>query len=408
MKSLPGLSSLLIVCAGISPLTGATGDPFGYITLSRPAGSTGLLGLPMVEDYRHLGFATAVGSDYIDFANPLDVSMLGDAGSGFIEVREGPHAGLTLQASGIAGQRIFLDRSPAGLVFPGNKVGIRPNFTIASIFGANNFTGVLEAETAEEADTIGIWNAVTQSSKIYYYKTGAGWREVGNEAAGDQSGTPIPYPSALTVNRRANTRLDVVVLGAVPMPMTQQILPVWPGRNLLSGPFASVTRIDDWGLRSSLFPILAGPSAPRSDTMRLTYGDGSSSKVVYFRENQGWRTVGRPEDAADTRVEFSQAIDFQRAGPAGYVRFAGVIPPVTAALQTTAIATVPIQKVANTPDGPRIEWASEAGTTYQIQARAGSQLAWADLGEPVVADGPLSHAIRRPEGNGILRILVAP
>jgi hypothetical protein len=403
-----GLPFLLSMVAGVAHVPGGTGDPFGYFTLTRPARSSGLLGLPMVEGYRHLGTATAVGTDFIEFGDPLAASMLGTAGSGFIEVREGIHAGLTLQATGINGHRIFLNRPTVDLVSPGDTVGIRPNFTIGAIFGADNFAELLEGEDPGSADTLGIWDAATQSSRVYYFKTGAGWREAGNEATGDQSGAVIPYPTALNFIRRGTTPLEVVVAGAAPMPLTQQILPVWPGRNLLSGPYASAPRIDEWGLRSPLFPILAGPSAPRSDTLRLTYADGSSSQVVYFRENHGWLAVGRPEDAADTRVEFFQAIDLNRAGPAGYIRFAGVLPTEASALRTLPPATVPIQKLGTTAEGVRIEWASTAGTTYRIQARATGQAAWSDLGDAVVADGPLCHAFRQPEGNGILRILVAP
>lgn len=406
MKLRPGLCSLLILCAGVPTLSGDTSDIVGYITLSLPAQATGLLSLHLVEGTRHLGSVTAVGADYVELSGSLDALALGDANRGSIHVRAGAHPGLNLRANGISGQRVLLERSPVGLVFTGDLVGVRPDATLASFLGADNSANVQEAASPEAADAIGIWDAETQTSKVYYFKSGAGWREVGNDAAGDQSGTRIPYPGALNFTRRATTPLNIVVFGVVPMPLAQQILPVWPGRNLISAPFSSVTRIDDWGLQSPPFDILAGPSAPRSDTLRLTYIDGSSSKVVYFRENLGWRTVGRPEDASNTMVEFSQAVDFQRAGPAGFVRFIGVTE--AAALRSTVVATVPIQKVANTPDGPRVEWTGEAGTTYQIQARAIGQLAWRNLGDPIVADGPLCHAIRHPQGNGTLRILVDP
>jgi hypothetical protein len=408
MKPRCNLLSLLILCAGATRLAGDTSDTAGYLTLALPAQATGLLSLHLVEASRHIGFITSVGSDHVEFAEPLDELALGDQGRGSIQVREGTHPGLNLRATGINGRRVLLDRSPAGLILPGDLVDVRPDLTLASVFGAANFAEIQEATNPDAADVVGIWNPESQTSKVYYFKSGAGWREVGNEAAGDQSDTRLPYPAALNFTRRATTPLHIVVSGIVPMPLAQQILPVWPGRNLISAPLSSITRIDDWGLQSPPFDILSGPSAPRSDTLRLTYSDGSSSKVVYFRENHGWRSVGRPGDASNTTVEFSQAVDFQRAGPAGFVRFKGVIPPEPAALRTTAIATVPIQKVANTRDGPRLEWASEAGTTYQIQARAIGQLVWQDLGGPVVADGPLCHAIRHPEGHGTLRILVAP
>jgi hypothetical protein len=407
MNFRPGLASLLVLCVGITRAVGDESDIVGYNTVSIPAGSTGLLALQMVEGTRYIGSVSSVGTDYVEFADVLDPSMLGAQGSGSIHVRAGTHPGLNLRANGISGRRVSLDRSPVGWISPGDQVGIRPDSTFASIFGAEEVWSLQTAADPDDADLVGIWDAVTQTSRVYFFKSGAGWREVGNESAGDRSETVIPHPAALIFTRRGATPLDFVVVGTVPMPLAQQILPVWPGRNLISSPFSSITRIDDWGLQSPPFDILAGPSAPRSDTLRLTYADGSSSKVVYFRENQGWRTVGRPEDAADTRVEFSQAVDFQRAGPAGFIRFTGVVEGPSPLL-TQPIATVPIRKVANTPEGPRIEWASEAGTTYQIQARASGQLAWADVGDPVVADGPLSHAIRRPEGNGILRILVAP
>jgi hypothetical protein len=408
-------AALLVAAAGVSvPVRAATTDPSGYISHTIPAGTQRLIGVSLHDFKGFTSIVEGVSATGLTLKDTVAADLFSESDSGFLNVRVGAYAGMTTTVTSFSGKELTLTRSMVGLISPGDQVEILPNRTIGGLFGVRNSADLLAGENPAEADTIGVWNAETQSSRVFYYRTGEGWRESGNEAAGDQAGLTIPFPAALVINRRGSTPLQVTVVGGVPMPLEQRYFEVVPGRNLISAPFSREGTISEYGLydEASPFSVTGGASAPEADTIRFSnLSAATDSEVIYYRLGQGWRTAGTDGDAGNTPIEIGQSMDFQRRGPAGFIKARGVVTespsPSGAALavQAAPMPTVAIERTVPAAGGVQLEWNAEAGATYQVQTQTSAGNTWVNLGEPVVAQGTKASTICRPSGQGFLRIV---
>jgi uncharacterized protein (TIGR02597 family) len=392
--------------------TADTTDPWGYIVNTVPGGSQRLVGVSLTGYGTFYGTVTGVTATGLTFAEPVADTLFREASSAFLTVRKGSFAGLALTVTGHSGNEITLGQSAAEWIAPGDEIQIFANHTIGDLFGDHNQVGLLAAGDATSADTIGLWNPQTQSSRVFYFRAGEGWREAGNEGAGDQSNATVPYPAALVINRRGSTPLNFTLVGGVPMPLENRYFQVTPGRNLISAPFTVASRIADYGLFESGSPysMLGAASAPEADTIRLSnFSAATDTQVMYYRLGQGWRFVGTEGDAGDTPIELGQSMDFQRRGPAGIIKALGIAeqgPSSVARSVSISTAIVPIRRMTPAAGGMQIEWTGEAGATYQIQTCPTGEAAWTNLGEPVAGSGESFSSFCQPSGQGFLRIVM--
>jgi uncharacterized protein (TIGR02597 family) len=387
-------------------------DPVGYCAYVIPGGSNRLIGVPLTRYPTYEGQVVSVSPAGIVMPAAVLASYFGGANSAIVQVRTGTHAGLTFTATGYSGSTLLLDRSPVDLTAAGETIQIIPNHTLGTLFGENNSSGLQEGEEAGLADTVSIWNATNQSSRIFYYRSGNGWREAGNEAAGDQSAVGIPFPDALVIRRRATTPLTLTVVGAVPVPSDYRYFRVLPGRNLVSAPFSAASTVVDYELymEGSPFSVNAGASAPEADTIRFSnFSTATDSEVIYYRAGEGWRMAGSGSDAGATPVELGQAMDFQRKGEEGIIRTRGIVIPMylqtEQAAGTPASEEVALKEFHANPGGIQLTWPSKPGTTYRIQTRLPGNGAWQDLGTPVLANENPTTASRQVSGGGLIRII---
>ena len=394
-------------------------DPVGYGLWVVPAKSTRLAALQFVNGWTLKGVVTEVGADHIRATGWISDDPLGDSGSAIVRFRSGAYAGLTIPLTHITGNTVGLVRSPVGMIQPGDEFTVHPDWTMEQVFGEDNHQGLLEGDSMKTADTVSLWNQTEQKSHIYYFKSGEGFREAGNEDAGDQLGVVVPALSGLVITNRRQTELKIVLTGLVPMPQEQAFLWVEPGRNILSLPFNNVGSLDNLFLNHppALHTFISGPAAPKADTLKLSFGSGAKTPILYFKEGRGWWAVGGrghggPANAGGTPVEIWAGMDYNRVGPAGYLGLRGVIPdssptPASASLAATPPATVPVSKVGSCKEGIRIEWKHvETGARYQVQSKDYASVGWTDLGEPVTPTTELGSLTCRPEGRGELRVLI--
>lgn len=404
---------LLGTLGAVVPASAAVTDPVGYLACSIPGGSRRLVGVHLTQDATHSAKISSVLPQRIALPAPVQAAYFGGAATLMVQVRDGQRAGITFTTTGFEGNELILDSSPSGLIFPGDTVALFPNYTLNKLFGANNTFGLQVGETAEEADTVSLWNAASQTSRVFYLRSGEGWREAGNEAAGDRGEVTISFPEAMMVNRRGTSDLQITVAGVVPMPLEQRYFRVLPGRNLITAPFSMSPTVGGYGLyeEDSSFSVIAGASAPEADTIRFTSPNTAiESEVLYYRTGHGWRRAGTGEDADSTLVELGQAMDFQRVGEAGFIRSHGI--PENPPLRALASApvqvetpTVPIQTLQAGAGSLSFGWSGEAGATYQIQCRPPGA-AWQNLGGEVVATEGVTTTVRPvTTGGGELRIV---
>jgi hypothetical protein len=381
-------------------------DPSGYYTMTVPGNSQGLVPVLLVSGVSFKETVTEVTAAGIRFADDIPASVFAPSGRGFADVRVGAMAGLAIPATGFSGNFLELERSPVGLISPGDFVGVRAEQTLGRIFGSADYTPLQTGENAEQADTLGIWDARTQTSRVFFFLTGQGWREVGKENEGDKASTLISFPGGIIVRRRAATALSAILVGVVPAPWEQRFHPVWLGRNLVSAPFSLAKTVSEFmnPLEDAPHTVTAGTSAPRSDTLRFTRSDGSLSPVIYFKESDTWRAVGSNEEAGGTDMSFSQCLDLQRTGGPGYIRFAFVAENALRQAQQAAVAEVP-NTCDVSADGLTVRWVAEPGAVYQVQSMGMRESIWKNVGEPVEAATSAASLTFRPEGAGRLRVI---
>ncbi|MGB6220106.1 hypothetical protein [Haloferula sp.] len=410
----------ICLAGGIATTFAEVTDPVGYMTLILPAESTGILSINLVKYNSFIGTVTTTDGATLSFDRPVPSTLFHSYEKGtwhqgyaaFCEVREGNHAGINFRVDSFSENTITLNRSPDGLIDVGDSIGVRPEWTLGEIVDRLKESDLQAGTGADEADIIGTWDAETQTARGFFLHTNGSLLEIGEEPQGDRSATIVHFPDALSFTRRGETEIKVIVIGAVPMPFDQfRYLPVWPGRNLLSGPFTSASSVEGWGMfeNGSPFSVLSGPSAPTSDTLRLTLPDGSESPLLYHRQGLGWRMVGESGSGAETPIDLTQAIDFRRVGPAGFIKFAGTTPESPSRLRALAnVDTVPVESYQY--DGPavRLNWKSIPGQTYQIQTRALGTQTWKNLGTPVTANDHTSHTTCEPTGTGAFRLIKQP
>lgn len=398
-------SLTILLCLGISMAAADTSDPVGYMTFRLVAGKKGALPVPLANDYRVLGAVSAAGADFVEYPHDLSPELLGVSGSACLDVRSGPGAGQSLRVTGVAGRRVTFE-SPA--LFPisvGTEVGVRPNWSLGELIGSPPFPGIQEGESHATADVLGLQDPLTQATREFYYKSGEGWREIGHESEGDRSAVAIPYRSSLQFLRRGATDVSIVLSGTVPMfDATSHWVRVWPGRNLITAPFSAATKVEDLFIPSSL---VSGRSAPRSDSFRLVYPDATRSPILYFHQLRGWTSVGGgPDNAGEIPVALAEAMDFQHVGEGAYLQFNTDFSSAGARAAGPAEQVVEVDAGLSDFPARKIGWASQPGTTYQVQVQPSGSTRWIDHGSPVLAGGAVCQKECRPEGRGIFRIVV--
>ena len=410
--SIHGQAGRLLLLLGslgaVLPASAAVTDPSGYLAYNIPGGSRRLVGVHLTREATHSAKISSVLPQRIALPAPVQAGYFGGAATVMVQVRDGQRAGITFTATAFEGNELILDSSPVSLIAPGDTVALFPNYTLSKLFGPNNTFGLQTGETMEEADTVSLWNAASQTSRVFYLRSGQGWRESGNEAAGDCGQVTISFPEAMMVNRRGTSNLEFVVAGVVPMPLEQRYFRVLPGRNLITAPFSISPTVGGYGLyeEGSPFSVIAGASAPEADTIRFTNPLTTiESEVLYYRSGHGWRLAGTGENADSTLVELGQAMDFQRVGEAGFIRSQGIpVNPPLRALASAPVSTVPIEGLQAEPGSLRISWSGEAGASYQVQKRPLRE-GWQDLGAEVVSSGGVTTTVCPATGGGELRIV---
>lgn len=409
----------MLLFAGLAQVRGAPtySDPFGYIIHAIPGNSESLLALQLAKHASFMETVTEVTPAGIRFATIIPGGVFGSVGRGYMEVRTGNMAGLGIPATGFSGNFLSLERSPVGLVSPGDYVSIREEQTLGELFGRPEDFPFQTGTSVETADNISIWDARTQSSRVFYFHTGLGWREAGKANEGDKAETPVLFPSGVIVRRRASTPVDVIVSGAVIIPMTQRYHPVWPGRNIVSAPLTTAPSINHY-IRPMLdapHTVTSADSAPKADTLRfysLNPGPPRSvsiSPVIYFRNNQ-WRVAGSNDDAGNSSILLVPCLDLQRVGPAGYIRFEGVEDPQASQSPVAAAIAAPANEVkpvtlSGSAAGLCVRWPAESGMTYQVQTRSFGSTSWTSLQAPVQATTSTASIEFRPAGNACIRVI---
>jgi uncharacterized protein (TIGR02597 family) len=310
--------------------TTATTDPVGFITLNVPGTGGGpsagisFTGLSMTRAVEYQGSAETVGVNTLvdNEATWTDNQFNGAAGAYFLEITTGPNAGSTydIQSTSAGTKTITLAQNLAAGTTAPVTFKVRKHWTIASVFGANNESG-LGGGGPSTADQILCYTGSAYDS--YYYQTtglgGVGWRKGGAPTV-DASATVLFPEDGLIIKRYQAAPVNVVLLGAVKMGQTS--IPVVSGVNIVSNVYAASMTLGTSGLYTGNSATgLAGGSVSTADQILLW--NGTTYDSYYYQTSglggTGWRKGGAPTvDAAATAIPTGASIVIKRQGASGF------------------------------------------------------------------------------------------
>jgi uncharacterized protein (TIGR02597 family) len=212
---------------------------------------------------------------------------------------------------------LVLVQNLANGVSPGAVFKVRKHWTIASVFGVNNSSG-LAGGTADTADQILVLNQQTKAYDTYYYQTsaaGTGWRSTAS-ATNDASGTVLYSDEGIIINRKQQSPVSIVLTGAVKMGQTS--VPVLTGTNVIGNVYAANMTLATSGLYTGDAATgLKGGGGSSAD--RVLVWNGTGYDVFFYQTAEvgspGWRSGGdRVNDAGNTPIPLGSSFIIKRDG----------------------------------------------------------------------------------------------
>jgi hypothetical protein len=179
-----------------------------------------------------------------------------------------------------------------GVVSVGDSYRIRAHFTIASLFGTNNETGLQSAGNTAQADNVMVVIPQTQQTlTVFYYDDGVshGWLTADYNPAANL----VIYPEqGLLVRRVAAGDRNLYLNGTVKTGVT--VAPIEPGYNLV-GTLKSLSNLTLGTLNiytgNQTTGLASGGNTADSDTLLVVQRDGTAATYFYYKDNsgnQGW------------------------------------------------------------------------------------------------------------------------
>lgn len=324
--------ALSLLCTSLC--SGQTSDPVGIMTLNVAGMGSGSspqytsFGLGLTRPVLSQGTVDQFGTNTIvnneDGWTDNEFNSYGTVSNPcYVEFTSGVNAGVVLDiAATSASSRSIttVQNLPSGVAV-GDQFKIRQHWTIGSVFGANDQSG-LGAGTVTSADEILIWNTGTQAYDIYYYQTsgvgGIGWRKGGSPTV-DASTTPIAPFAGLTIKRQQAANFSFVICGSVKT--GQSSIPIVPGNNAVANVYATSMTLGDSGLYTGNAATgIAGGTITTADQV-LTW-DGIGYNVYYYQtfgvSGVGWRSSSNQTDVSGTVIPAGTSVVINRKASSSF------------------------------------------------------------------------------------------
>jgi hypothetical protein len=200
-------------------------------------------------------------------------------------------------ANTVAGSSsLLLAGSLSGIASVGDAYRVRAHFTVATLFGTNNETGLLAGPNPSKADNILlILPKSRQNLELFYYSnpsftTWQGWVRADTFAPDPNE---VVYPAqGLMVRRIVPNAASLFLCGAIKTGVA--VVPIQPGYNVL-GTLKSLNSVPLSNLNlytgSSSTGVIGGLNPSASDNLLLVNPDGSVTTYFYYLSPgvfEGW------------------------------------------------------------------------------------------------------------------------
>jgi uncharacterized protein (TIGR02597 family) len=337
-------TTALLVSASAATAQSVKTDPVGFTTLTvnaKPADKRGftLLSLNMTRPAVFQGLIPAGGVSASGSPTTLtfpagtftagQFAVAPNGASHYLEIVNGANAGLISDIQSATTTSVTLADDVTAAVTAGTTiVRIRPLWTLATAFGANNSAGFQGGFSSSQADVIQVLDPATGLSSLYFYSTGNSRWQTG---ANDATNYIIPPDAGLRIERRANTPVAFTLTGAVKLGPSALFV---QGGNAASVnytpnpyPLNSVTLgTSNLFTGNSTTGVIGGFTASQSDTVSFyDTASGISTSYFYHTGNAQWQTGSTP--ANDVVIPSGTAIVIKRK--AGASSFNWFVPQPT-------------------------------------------------------------------------------
>ncbi len=278
-------------------------DPVGFTTISEPTATAGTPGTVYLSLnlLRPSAFQARVASGGVATSNSQTTVTFspaaftanqfnGSANSHYLEVVNGPGAGTVSPVTATGSSTVTIVDDLSAIVTGGETLlRIRPNWTFATAFGANNSVGFLGASSSASADIIAI------DGQGYFYNTSTTrWETTANLPANDVA---IPADLGLAITRRGSAPLSFKLVGDVKAGPAGLYVQGGSSEtfNLLPNPFAlDSVMLKDSGLFNPSDPtasVKGASTAAQADIVRIQDPvRGSFDDFYYNTSKNQWMT----------------------------------------------------------------------------------------------------------------------
>ena len=291
------------------------------------APTANLFGIPLSRQWQYIGFIESINAQTVTLSLPFwsDNEFNGANGPHYLEILDGPQAGVSVDIVGTLGETgaVVTADDLSGVLLSGEKVRIRLHHTFFSIFGAGNRKGLVGGSQRSQADEVIIFDAGTQTSKIYFHSTSLdAWAEA--DAPSEAITDFVIYPDqGLFIKRKTEGDRSLVFSGKIrEEPVANLLL---PGLNILAG---VPPKYGDF--RESRDSSVVSPGLQRADAVRA--------------KSMTRDTDGNTVIADDGSLTWAQTAGLDSADRIHLVGGAGLIvehpenaPPETVMLETAVV-----------------------------------------------------------------------
>jgi Fibronectin type III domain len=270
----------------------------------------------------------------------LSSTILIDTNAAFVAGEFGTNAtsayvefdnGMTFDILQTTANTLILDSGAAPALTAGATYRIRPQFTVASLFGTNDETGLAAGPSAAQADNILLYNAKSQSAlTIFYYSDPGvsawqGWVRAdtmlpdGNEVIGPGQGFML----------RRILPGDLHLYSCGPIKTTPTQVEIQPGYNLL-GTWNGLTLSGlDLYTGSTTNGMISGMNPSGSDNLVMVNSEGSVRTFFYYYQPgvfQGWVNADGYTSSDNVVLPPGSAFFIYRQGPSPFTWIIPAIP----------------------------------------------------------------------------------
>ncbi|MGA2140222.1 MAG: hypothetical protein ABSH14_15305 [Verrucomicrobiia bacterium] len=288
-------------------------DPVGFITLTANGttlggvGALSYLGLGMTQIPTNRGVISTISGTKITTSSVLPNNGFASGASGplyFIEFLDGAHPGLLDDIVSNDTASVFTGTNDATAVSGATMYKIYPHWTVATVFGPNDESGLMGGGAIGSADNILIPLQSSQTFAKYYWFNGkgtVGWKD----GSGNLVGNVRIFPDqGILISKATTTNLTIKLIGAVKLGPT--LIPVGGTNTFLGNVYAtSAMTLTNSKLYTgnAATGLTGGGSVGAADNVLIHQDGGTYAKYYWFngKGTVGWKDISG-NDASNVAI----------------------------------------------------------------------------------------------------------